>query len=95
MLRFSLLAFFYILPFSLAPRLNLFLIPFLAPPLWLLTAPTTSMKNLPDMGWMIPYTETALDYLGYPRQCPQLTGIPMSQRPLEKQFQEFLSLFWR
>jgi hypothetical protein len=42
------------------------------------------MKNPPDMGWMIPYTEMILDYPGYPRQCPQLIGIPMSQRAFEK-----------
>jgi len=84
MLRLSFLAFFYIRPSFFTPILNLFLIPFLAPPLWLLTTPTTSTENLPDMGRMIPYTETILDYLGYPWQCPQLTSIPMSQRPFEK-----------
>jgi hypothetical protein len=53
------------------------------------------MKNFPDMGGMIAYTEMALDDLGYPWQCPQLTCIPMSQRPFEKQFQKFLSLLRR
>jgi hypothetical protein len=49
-----------------------------------LTTLTTSVENLPDMGRMIPYTETILDYLGYPWQCPQLIFIPLSQRPFHK-----------
>jgi hypothetical protein len=57
---------------------------FLAPSLRLLTTPTASVENLPDTGWMIPDTETPLDYLGYPWQCPQLIFIPMSQRPFQK-----------
>jgi len=65
MLRPSFLAFFYIRPSFFAPILNLFLIPFLGPPLWLLAAPTTSAEDLPDMGRMIPYAKTILDYLGY------------------------------
>jgi hypothetical protein len=42
------------------------------------------MENLPDVGRVIPYTEMILDCPGYPRQCPQLIGIPMSQRAFEK-----------
>jgi hypothetical protein len=57
---------------------------FFASSLRLLTTPTTSVENLPDMGRMIPYTETTLDYLSYPWQCPQLIFIPMSQRPFQK-----------
>jgi hypothetical protein len=90
-----LLSVFYIRPLFFAPGLNLFLISFPAPPLWLLATPAASMKNFPDMGGMIAYTEMALDDLGYPWQCPQLTCIPMSQRPFEKQFQKFLSLLRR
>jgi hypothetical protein len=84
MLRFSFLAFFYMWPSFFTPSLNLLLIPFLVPPLRLLATPTTSVENLPDVGRVIPYTETTLDYLGYPWQCPQLIFIPMSQRSFEK-----------
>jgi hypothetical protein len=66
------------------PSLNLLLIPFLAPPLQLLATPTTSVENLPDVGWVIPYTKASLDYFGYPWQYPQLIFIPMSKRLFEK-----------
>jgi hypothetical protein len=57
---------------------------FLAPSLRLLTTPTASVENFSDTGRMIPDTETTLDYLGYPWQCPQLIFIPMRQRLFQK-----------
>jgi len=82
------LEFFYMRPPPLAPGLYRLLVAFPGSTLWLLTAPAKAPQYVPDVAYVVFYSEMSPDYLGYSLQGPQLCPIAVRQGPSLKQLHQ-------
>lgn len=88
----SLRAFFYCGPLVPHPVRDGVLVALNRSALWHLTAPTTRLKDAPQMARVIPNTELLTNQSRHPLQGPQLVGKAAGHRSGEEELLELLAL---